>query len=110
MALDLEVNYQEYLKYQEYYDRNNSNVVYYIRRTVGDETQIYSNQKITSTSLAELEKKLKEQCARYIIYNPYDMIYETNTLIEEDTVRHVLNGYDYAYPENTQILVGAGTM
>ena len=105
-ALDLEVNYQEYLKYQEYYDRNNSNVVYYIRRTVGDETQIYSNQKITSTSLAELEKKLKEQCARYIIYNPYDMIYETNTLIEEDTVRHVLNGYDYAYPENTQILVG----
>lgn len=105
-AGDLEINYQEYLKYKEYYDTEDSSIVYYIRRTVGDETQVYSNQPVASDSLQTLEKNLKEQCVKYVIYNPHDMRYETNTLIEEDTVRHILNGYDYSYPEDTQILVG----
>ncbi len=108
-AQDLDINYQEYLKYREYYDESDSNVVYYIRRTVGGKTEIYSNQKVSAQSLSALERNLKEQCGKYIIYNPYDMIYETNTLVREDTVRHVLGGYDYSYPEDTQILVGVRT-
>lgn len=108
-AEDLAINYQEYLKYNDYYDAAESNVVYYIRRTIGKNVQVFSNQHVVSNKLSDLENSLKEECGRYIIYDPYRMVYETNTLIEETTIRHILNGYEYSYPEDTQILIGVKT-
>ncbi len=105
-AKDLQINYEEYLKYNEYYDADHSNIVYYIRKTIGDEVIIYSNREIKSDKLSVLEKNLKDECSKYIYYDPENMVYDTNTLIEEETVRYVLNGYEYAYPANTQILIG----
>lgn len=108
-AGDLEINYQEYLKYNEYYGSGESNVVYYIRRTIGKKVQVFSNQETVSDKLSDLEGRLKEECGKYIIYDPHNMVYETNTLIEEETLRHILNGYEYSYPEDTQILIGVKT-
>lgn len=105
-AEDLNINYEEYLKYKEYYDADNSNVVYFIRKTIGKDVEVYSNQKVTSEKASAVEKQLKELCSSYIIYDPENMVYETNTRIEEDTLRYVLNGYEYAYPDNTQIYIG----
>ncbi len=105
-AEDLSINYEEYQKYNEYYDGNNSNVVYYILRTIGDKTQVYSNQSIETADYKTLAGILKDECNKYMIYNPENMVYETNTLVEEETVRYVFNGYGYAYPEDTQILIG----
>lgn len=105
-AEDLSINYEEYLSYKEYYDADNTNVVYYICRTIGKDTEIFSNEKTGSTKLADLKKQLKNECGKYIIYDPKNMTYETNTLIEETTVRHILQGYSYAYPEDVQILIG----
>lgn len=105
-AEDLGINYEEYLTYRDYYDADNSNVVYYIRKTIGSDTEVLSNEKISSLKLADLKKQLKEECGKYIIYDPKNMEYETNTLIEESTLRYILNGYEYAYPEDTQILLG----
>lgn len=108
-AEDLEINYQEYLKYNEYYGSGESNVVYYIRRTIGKKVQVFSNQETVSDKLSDLEGRLKEECGKYIIYDPHNIVYETNTLIEEETLRHILNGYEYSYPEDTQILIGVKT-
>lgn len=105
-AEDLNINFKEYQKYNEYYDSQNSNVVYYILRTIGDKTEVYSNQQIKGTSFSTIEKLLKEECNKYMIYDSENMVFETNTLLEEETVRYILNGYAYAYPEDTQILVG----
>ncbi len=105
-AEDLNTNYNEYIKYKEYYDAGNSNVVYVISRTIGNKTQIFSNMENSSAKFSELKKELLGQCDRYIYYDPYNMQYDTNTLIEEATLRYILNGYDYSYPENTQILIG----
>lgn len=105
-AEDLKINYDEYLKYNDYYQKENTNLVYYILRTIGSKTEVFSNQQFTSAKLSDLEKRLKEQCGRYIIYDPKNMVYETNTLIEEATLRYILNGYEYSYPEDTQILIG----
>ncbi len=105
-AEDLQINYEEYLKYNEYYDDENSNIVYYIRKTIGDEVIVYSNKEVKSDKLSVLEESLKEECSKYIYYDPEKMVYDTNTMIEEETVRYVLNGYEYAYPANTQILIG----
>lgn len=108
-AEDLEINYQEYLKYDEYYDSDESNVVYYIRRTIGNKVQVFSNQDAVSDELSDLEKRITEECGKYIIFDPHNMVYETNTLIEEETLRHILNGYEYSYPEDTQVLIGVKT-
>ncbi len=108
-AKDLCINYDEYLSYQDYYAKDHTNVVYYIRRTIGKDTEIYSNEKTTLSSFDSLKKQLKEECGRYIIYDPKNMKYETNTLIEEETVRYFLQGFEYAYPEDTQILIGVKT-
>ena len=37
------------------------------------------------------------------------MSFITNTKVQEKTPRYVLNGYSYAYPDDTQILVGVKT-
>ncbi len=105
-AEDLSINYEEYQKYNQYYNSQNSNIIYYIVRTIGEETQVYSNQKVVSDDYHKLVSKLKDSSQKYVIYDPENMVYETNTMIEEETVRYVLNGYAYAYPENTQILIG----
>lgn len=105
-AKDLQINFDEYQVYNEYYDSLNSNIVYYIIRTVGDEKTIYSNMTIKDTDFKKLAKEVQQQCVRYLIYNQENMLFETNTEVEEESVRFVLNGYSYAYPEDTQVIVG----
>lgn len=108
-ASDLNTNYNEYLNYNDYYDKNNTNIVYYIRRTIGDKVQVFSNYPVNATGMDRLEDQLKKSCGKYIIYDPQNMEYDTNTLIEEATLRYILNGYEYSYPENTQVLIGVNT-
>lgn len=108
-AKDLAINYNEYLAYNEYYAADHTNVVYFIRRTIGSKVQIFTNMDTDATTVSGLTKELKDKCDKYVYYDPQNMQYETNTLIEEATVRYILNGYEYAYPENTQIMVGVDT-
>lgn len=105
-AEDLSINYEEYLKYKEFYDAANTNVLYIIKRTVGDDTQIFTNVSAKATRASELEKELRGQCGRYLYYNSQNMQFATDTLIEESTLRYILNAYQYAYPEDTQIMIG----
>lgn len=107
-ADDLATVYEEYLNYEELYKDENSNVIYFIRKTVGDDVQVYTNMKLkgNSNDLDVLKETLLLSCGGYLYYDPSNMEYETNTLIEESTLRYILNGYEYAYPENTQVMIG----
>lgn len=105
-AEDLNINYEEYLECRKYYEEGGSNLVYFIRRTIGDEVQIFTNLDTNATDLSTLKKEVGALCSNYVYYAPQTMEYDTNTLLEEETLRYVLNGYEYAYPENTQIMVG----
>ncbi len=105
-ADDLNINYKEYLGYKDYYDSESSNIVYFIRKTIGDRTQIFSNMDTKAESVSDLKKELLEKCDKYVFYDAENVLYDTNTLIEETTLRYILNGYEYAYPENTQIMIG----
>ena len=42
---DLSTNYSNYLDYKDDFDSGNSNIVYFISRTIGDKTEIYTNMK-----------------------------------------------------------------
>lgn len=105
-ASDLLINYNEYLSYKDHYDEGNSNVVYFIRKTIGKDTTVLGSENVKSTDLSKLQDQLKEECQKYIIYDAKNMYYETNSLIEESTLKYILNGFEYAYPEDTQILIG----
>lgn len=117
-AQSLSYNYSEYLEAGRYYDVKNSNVRYLIRKTVGDYTQIYTNlddeQKIEELNLSMAAQDSEEGPAflhsgKYIYYSPADMTYRTNTSIAEETIRDILQEYDYAYPETVEIWIGVDT-
>ena len=107
-AKGLAYNYDEYLLCREYYKPEHSNVRYMILKTVGENTQVYTNltddqdcQNIAeSMMLGTAEELLLNNTSdKYVYYSPADMVYRTNTSITEDTIRQVFQGYDYAYPE-----------
>lgn len=117
-AKSLSYNYREYLDYKEYYGRNNSNVCYLIMKTVGDKTQIYSNLEDAQETeniigymdlVGGSDEELLSNVGKYVYYSPADMIYQTNTTIEEETIRKILQDYDYAYPETVKIWMSVDT-
>ncbi len=106
---DLLINYGIYEKYGIRFNAKKTNIRYCIRKTVGDKIEVYSNLDLKDKSIAEIDKAFYDQCNKYIYYNPADMEFATNTLIKEETIRYVVKGYQYAYPENTQIWIGVDT-
>ena len=111
-AQELAYNYNEYLLCGEYYSASNSNVRYMIMKTIGEDTQIYSNltNQLDYENVAvgmlngnASEGLLQNTSDKYIYYSPVDMVYRTNTDITEDSVRQIFKGYDYAYPETVKI-------
>ncbi|MCM1252335.1 MAG: HAMP domain-containing histidine kinase [Clostridium sp.] len=119
----LSYNYEEYLAFQEYYDSENTNIRYCIEKTVGKHTEYFTNMDdlITMESLEEGLKNNRDMTQffnknyfdgkyadmrKYLYYSPSEMIYETNSNIEESTIRNIVKKYDYAYPESIRIWIG----
>ncbi len=107
---DLAENYTLCETYYDYYDETGSqaksNVVYLIRKTIGDKTELYTNLETDQKDSASLEMEFKEVCDRYILYDAQDLRYETNTQMTEGELRQFISEYGYAYPENLQIMIG----
>lgn len=105
---DLNKNYEDYMRYKEFYDFENSNLRYYVVKTIGDRKEVYTN--LTSEDMSEEEVNgMFKKYGKYLYFYPGDMKYDTNTLIEEDTVRHIFNSFEYAYPETTKVWIGVDT-
>ena len=107
---DLAENYALYEKYHDYYDETGSNaqsnVIYLIRKTVGNKIEIYTNLETEKKDLSSLETAFKKSCNRYIFYDAQNLRYETNTQLTEAELRQFISDYDYVYPENLQIMIG----
>lgn len=117
-AKSLAYNYTEYLEYEDYYSPGNSNLHYLIEKTIADNVQIYTNiedeQELESVEMFMAlydgsDQEMPDGSGQYIYYSPADMVYLTNTAIAEDTIRNILQGYDYAYPENVKIWINVDT-
>lgn len=108
-AESLTYNYNEYLEYRDFYDTANSNVRFLIEKTVGGETQYYSNLPEDSAYrkhiLQMMDNEANVTTEKFIYYSLADMDYMTNTTIEAETVRQMLQSYDYAYPESVRIWI-----
>ncbi|MCM1387265.1 MAG: HAMP domain-containing histidine kinase [Bacillus sp. (in: Bacteria)] len=119
----LSYNYEEYLAFQEYYDSQKTNIRYCIEKKVGKHTEYFTNMddRITVESLEEglennqdmtqffnknyFDSKYADM-GKYLYYSPSEMIYDTNSDIEESTIRNIVKKYDYAYPESIRIWIG----
>lgn len=118
-AKSLAYNYEEYLTGEEYFRQENSNVRFLIEKTENHNTRYYSNMKADSSDrdycMKMMEKLSREEAdavhptVPYLYYSPADMVYRTNTTIEESTVEQVLQQYSYAYPEDVRIWISVDT-
>lgn len=108
-AENLTYNYNEYLKYRDFYDVKNSNVRFLIEKTVGGETQYYSNLPENSAYRKRILQMMDDEAnvttEKFVYYSLADMAYMTNTTIDADTVREMLLSYEYAYPESVRIWI-----
>ncbi len=108
-AESLTYNYNEYLEYRDFYDVKNSNVRFLIEKTVGGETQYYSNLPENSSYRKRILQMMDDEedvtTEKFIYYSLADMTYLTNTTIDAETVRQILLSYDYAYPESVRIWI-----
>lgn len=107
-ASELYYNYEEYLEEADYFNQRNSNFRYCIRMMVDQEPVYLSNVDIKGLNDTAITDKFKNN-GRYLYYYPADMIYESNTWIDEEYVQQVLNTYQYAYPEETKLWMGVDT-
>lgn len=100
----LSYNYGEYLRYHEYYAADNTNIRYYIEKTVGNHTEYFTNMEDF-----DFESISEETTDKYLYYSPAEMIYESNSDIAENTVRDIVQQYDYAFPEDIKIWIAVDT-
>ncbi len=108
---DLLANYEEYSSAVSYYDYLNTNLRYYITRTIDGKTNVYTNvPELSWETTGKDIKSIFENYGRYIYYCPYELKYETNSLIKENVVRSILKTYSYAYPDQIKMYIAVDTL
>ena len=58
-AQALNDNYEEYMRYKEFYDMRDSNLRYYIIKNIGDRQEIYTNLETRGLSEDEINARFK---------------------------------------------------
>lgn len=109
-ARDLDKVYREYGELSEYYNYDNTNLRYYIVRSINGKNETFTNVNRLATEAAGVDvKSLFESYGKYIYYCPYELDYETNTLIKEDVLRGILKNYGYAFPDQIKVYIAVDT-
>ncbi len=109
-AKDLLANYEEYSNAVSYYDYLNTNLRYYISRTIDGKASVYTNvPELSWETTGKNIRAIFESYGKYIYYCPYEIKYETNTLIKENVVRGILKNYSYAYPDQIKLYIAVDT-
>lgn len=107
-AKEISVNYGEYLHYKEFYDKGASNLRFYVLKQIGNRQEVYTNLESRNLSEKEIGEYFKS-LGKYLYFNPENMVYETNSLVEEETMRRLVDGFQYAYPESIKVWIGVDT-
>lgn len=109
-AKDLLSNYDEYLSAASYYDYSSSNLRYYITRTIDGKTDVYTNvTELLGETTGKDIKDIFMDMGKYLYYCPYELTFETNTLLKENVIRSIVKTYSYAYPDQIKIYMGVDT-
>ncbi len=103
-------NFEEYGDLLSYYSYQNSNLRYYVTRTINGKTEVYTNVDELSGETTGIDiKSMFEGYGKYIYYCPYELSYETNTIIKENVVRSLVKTYSYAFPDQIKLYIAVDT-
>ena len=107
---DLLSNYEEYVNALKYYDYLNTNLRYYITRSINGKNEVFTNvsELMGETNGKDIAGIFKDY-GRYVYYCPYELSYETNTQLKENVIRSIVKTYSYAYPDQIKIYIGVDT-
>ena len=102
--------FEDYGELLDYYSYSNSNLRYYITRTISGKTEVYTNVDDLKGETTGIDiGALFESYGKYIYYCPYELDYKTNTLLTENVVRYLIKNYSYAYPDMIKVYIGVDT-
>lgn len=102
---DLGYNYSLYDNVKNYFEKENTNVRYHIQIHDGKELITYTNEDAGTGG----GKEYYTGFGQYIIYEPENMIYETNTDIKQMELWEILSPYDYTMNDSVKIWFGIDT-
>lgn len=109
----LAYNYETYKQFQNFYDSSQSNLRYCLMIPAESGYQYFSNLSHLPKSIEKMSSQEVTELFRsygvYMYYYPKHMEYETNTELEEWSVRESLNEYSYVYPEECRIWIAVDT-
>lgn len=102
--------FKEYGQLLNYYQYQNSNVRYYISRTINGKTEVFTNVSELSGDTVGVDiGEIFRNYGKYTYYCPYELKYETNTKIKESVFKSLLQSYKYAFPDQTKIYIAVDT-
>ena len=93
-------------RYNDAFREDNSNFRFFAIEKYSDTVSRQTNLNTDSMKRDELKKALLEECDKYIYIDAAAQIYETNTLIEEDTVYTLFRQSAYSFPVDTIFMAG----
>ncbi len=108
--INMSDNYSKYINRNEVYDPGNTNVQFLIRTKTAEGIRYFSN--LSSDQEKQDDVALNEHfenLGKYVIYSPDDMKFRSNAEISENEMFNNVSGYEYAFPEGTQIWIGIDT-
>lgn len=103
----LTYNYHQYRQFQTFYQEDKTNLRYYIEKTENEEKNSYSN--LPKGIQGGKEEEYIKGLGKYICYDAKTLSYSTNTGLKEEEITNILNSYEYAYSDNSRIMIGLDT-
>lgn len=106
----LSYNYTQYQNQNDLYAQGNTNLQFLIRTKTTDGIQYYTNLPADLVRRDDAtQNEYFKSLGRYVIYSPDDMKFYSNVNITEAEMFANVSGFEYAFPENTQIWIGVDT-
>ena len=100
-------NYTEYTKYLKEYGEGKTNLIFCYEFVENGESAYYSNigtdfNAMTVDDITSMFSKYN----KFIAYNPDKMQISTNTVLNAQNMRDILNRYEYSFQDDSRVWIG----
>lgn len=101
-------NYTEYTKYLKEYGTGKTNLIFCYEFVQDGESAYYSNldTNFKSMSADDITAMFAGKYNKFISYNPDKMQLSTNTDLNAQNMRDILNRYEYSFQDDSRVWIG----
>ncbi|MBD5460634.1 MAG: HAMP domain-containing histidine kinase [Lachnospiraceae bacterium] len=100
---DLGYNYDIYMRMQEGISRQNTNLRYHVQIEKNNNISEFTNDIGRHIELESYYRQME----KYVIYDPYNLFFETNIPgFEEEMLRVAMAGFEYTFGDNSRVYIG----